>query len=606
MYNRCKKFFRKFKLAINYLMRVLKLLKRAGRIYIILIVFFALIFSVTPSISVLIMKEIINTLQISMSSFSYIFKLLIIYIFIDVVQAFTYLFSQYCESKFQMKGSLIINMSILEKVKEFSLQDFEDSETYDLLKRAMKVDFTRIFSFFKSFVLLIQSSINIILFATIVISWKWWIIPIILIIPLINTIFTAYFGKKQFLIIKNRAGKERKSWYYQYLLTNDIAFKEIKIFNLGEYLRNRYKKLYKQFIDQDINILNKRTKTQTFLLVLEEIINSLILIFIILKAFMGEILLGDLNTYTRSISSVKSYTQNFLGQINLIYENVLYIGQYFEFINKTCSSEILEVEGEQTEENFCTISSIEIKNLAYKYEGQNHYALKELNLKIEGNSLVAFIGVNGSGKSTLVKILSTLYQDYQGDIFFGEHELKTLKLHDVREKIGILYQDFVRYELSARENIVFGSLSKLENSSEIEKIINNVGLKKRINDLDMQLGFWFDDGVQLSGGEWLKVALGRAFIRDAELYILDEPNASLDAISEKTILKAFKELVKGKIGIVVSHRIASIKDIVDKMVVFHNGSIEAIGSHEELLIKSRTYKELFYDEIAENQSSNIS
>ena len=593
-------------MAINYLMRVLKLLKRAGRIYIILIVFFALIFSVTPSISVLIMKEIINTLQISMSSFSYIFKLLIIYIFIDVVQAFTYLFSQYCESKFQMKGSLIINMSILEKVKEFSLQDFEDSETYDLLKRAMKVDFTRIFSFFKSFVLLIQSSINIILFATIVISWKWWIIPIILIIPLINTIFTAYFGKKQFLIIKNRAGKERKSWYYQYLLTNDIAFKEIKIFNLGEYLRNRYKKLYKQFIDQDINILNKRTKTQTFLLVLEEIINSLILIFIILKAFMGEILLGDLNTYTRSISSVKSYTQNFLGQINLIYENVLYIGQYFEFINKTCSSEILEVEGEQTEENFCTISSIEIKNLAYKYEGQNHYALKELNLKIEGNSLVAFIGVNGSGKSTLVKILSTLYQDYQGDIFFGEHELKTLKLHDVREKIGILYQDFVRYELSARENIVFGSLSKLENSSEIEKIINNVGLKKRINDLDMQLGFWFDDGVQLSGGEWLKVALGRAFIRDAELYILDEPNASLDAISEKTILKAFKELVKGKIGIVVSHRIASIKDIVDKMVVFHNGSIEAIGSHEELLIKSRTYKELFYDEIAENQSSNIS
>ena len=166
----------------------------------------------------------------------------------------------------------------------------------------------------------------------------------------------------------------------------------------------------------------------------------------------------------------------------------------------------------------------------------------------------------------------------------------------------LLFQDFVRYELPARENIAFGSLSKMDDSADIQEILQNVGLKKRISDLDMQLGVWFDEGVQLSGGEWLKIALGRAFIRDAELYLLDEPNAALDSISERVILRSFQELVKGKIGIIVSHRIASIKDIVNRIVVFHNGVIDAAGTHDELLEKSAVYREMFYNESAEDDA----
>lgn len=180
--------------------------------------------------------------------------------------------------------------------------------------------------------------------------------------------------------------------------------------------------------------------------------------------------------------------------------------------------------------------------------------------------------------------------------------MSSLQRDEVRKKIGILFQDFVRYELSARENVAFGSLSKMDDSAEIQTILQDVGLKNRINDLDMQLGVWFDEGVQLSGGEWLKVALGRAFIRDAELYLLDEPNAALDSISERVILRSFQKLVKGKIGIIVSHRIASIKDIVDRIVVFHNGMIDAVGTHEELLKRSAVYREMFYNESAEDEA----
>lgn len=405
-------------------------------------------------------------------------------------------------------------------------------------------------------------------------------------------------------MVKQRASEERKSWYYHYLLTKDIAYKEIKIFNLGKYLKDQYKKLEIKFISQDKDLLNKKSCAQVCLILLEEIINSLILIYVVLKAFVGEILLGDLTTYTKSMSSVKASAQSFLTQINSIYENMLYISQYFELMDRTGSYQILSLEEgklESIESNSPTIPSIEIKNLSYRYQGQDHDVLHNLNLKIEQDSLVAFIGLNGSGKTTLVKILSTLYQDYQGEVFFGNHELKSLSPDFVRKKIGILFQDFVRYELSARENVAFGNLSKIGDTSEITSIISDVGLDKRIENINMQLGFWFEDGVQLSGGEWLKIALGRAFIRDADLYLLDEPNAALDAVSEKKILQTFKKLVKGKIGIIVSHRISSIKDMVDKIVVFRDGKIEGIGSHTELLRTSKTYKELYLNEIAEDK-----
>ncbi len=597
-----KENLQKIKQVANYFLRTVKLLLKCGKGYIFLILVFSVVFSVFPSISTLMMREIINTLQVSADNWKYLCSVLIIYIIIDIVQSLLSLLSNYLENRFQMKGSLIVNMSVLEKIKDFSLKDFEDSEIYDLLQRAMKVTFARIFGFFKSFVLLFQSLINILLFSLILVSWKWWLIPVILIVPIINSFITAYFGKKQFLMIKHRSSEERKSWYYQYLLTKDIAFKEIKIFNLGKYLKDQYKKLRMKFISQDKDLLNKKSCTQVFLILLEEVINSLILVYVVLKAFVGEILLGDLTTYTKSMSSVKSAAQNFLAQLNSIYENMLYISQYFEFMDKQGASPILSIEAKSKEtiqKNECIIPYIEIKNLCYRYRGQNHDVLHNLNLKIEKNNLVAFIGVNGSGKTTLVKILSTLYQDYHGEIFFGNHELKTLDPDILRPKIGILFQDFVRYELSARENIAFGNLSKIDDTSGIKSIVSDVGLDKRLKDIDMQLGFWFDDGVQLSGGEWLKIALARAFIRDADLYLLDEPNAALDAISEKKILQSFKNLTTGKIGIIISHRISSIKDIVDKIVVFRDGQIEAVGSHTELLQLSPTYKELYLDETAE-------
>ena len=389
-----------------------------------------------------------------------------------------------------------------------------------------------------------------------------------------------------------RVSKERKQTYFYYLLTSDIAFKEIKILSLGDYLRKKYKEFGKNFIAQDKEIIKKRTIWQMCLQISEQLVFSGVFISIIVKTFYGKILLGELTTYVRSINNVKNNVQKLLNQVNILYENVLYIYQFFALIDKKCV-----VENNRIKINIEEINSVDIKNLSYRY--QNKYALKNFSIRIKKNNLIALVGKNGSGKSTLVKVLSNLYQDYEGEILINGINLRDLSIEQLQSKIGVLFQDFTKYELTVRENVAFGDLNKINDTRTIIKALEKTGMSNKIKNIDMQLGFWFDEGRQLSGGEWLKIALSRAFIRDAEMYFLDEPNAALDAVSEKRIFKSFKELTYGKIGIVVTHRISSVKDIADKIVVMNKGTIEACGTHEELLNISSTYRELYYSELVQ-------
>lgn len=583
--------YQKVCISFDYLSRILSVLASGGKVYLVIIFLLAIFFGVLPGISVIVMQAIVNTLQASEQNIRYIIMLMAIYIGIDIFTGVTGALSAYIENVLKMKSGITLKMSLLEKVKELSLKDFENTETYNLIQRAMSTSIENLFSFFKSFVHISQSLISMIMFSLILISWHWWLLPIIIIAPIIGTFIATHYGKKQFLVQKERAGDARKHWYYEFLLTNDMAFKEIKTFNIGDYLRNKYKQLSLIFLKQDRHLLKQRTIAQSVLLIIDHLILAAILVFIIMQAFVGQILLGDLIAYTRSVSNIKSSTQILSSHISSIYQSVLNISLYFDFIDM--KSETVE---NIVNQSLTTIPFIEVKDLSYRYKSKNDFALKNINLKIERGSLIAFIGENGSGKTTLVKILSTLYNDYHGDIYFGKQNLRDLNTEEVRKKVGILFQDFMKYELSAKENVAFGQLEKIDNSSEISRALIKTGMQEKMADLDSQLGFWFDDGVQLSGGEWLRVALSRAFIRDAELYLLDEPNSALDSASERHVLESFKELAKNKIGIIVSHRIASIKNIVDQIAVFDNGGIQASGTHDELLETSKIYRKLYEQE----------
>ena len=576
----------------RFLPEVVKILEKSGKGYIIGIVILAILFGVIPSLSVIVMQEIVNTLQVGNQSLSYIILLIAFYISIDALGSLLGLISTHIENNLQLKAAVTLNASILEKTKDLSIKDFEDSETYNLIQRAKNIGIVQFFAFFKSTILIFQSLINMIMFSIILFAFRWWMVLVIFVVPIINALITAFFSKKEFFIQRNRTNEERKKWYFEFLLTNDIAFKEIKIFNIGHYFRREYQKLAINFLKQDKNLLSQRTFSNVFILILDQTLSSLLLIYVILRAFFGKILLGDMITYTRSISNVKSSAEQVLLQVNSLYQTSLYISQYFEFINMNPSVQSKEIKYPITELPF-----IKIKNLSYQYNGIP--ALKKVNLILNKGQLVALIGKNGSGKTTLVKILSTLYKDYEGDIYFGKENLGNLSDDNVSDQIGILFQDFVKYELSARENIALGQLEKIKDDQSLREVLAKTGMNKKISDLDSQLGFWFDEGIQLSEGQWLKIALSRAFIRDAKLFLLDEPNAALDPVSERQILKSFKTLCADRIGIIISHRISSIKDIVDEIIVLDQGSIVSKGVHHDLLISCPIYQELYRSEKGE-------
>lgn len=187
-----------------------------------------------------------------------------------------------------------------------------------------------------------------------------------------------------------------------------------------------------------------------------------------------------------------------------------------------------------------------------------------------------------------------LYDDYQGTIYFNGKDLKMLDIKQVRKKISILFQDFMKYDLNIRENIGVGEIEKIKNDQEVWKALEKTGMLNKIDNLDAQLGYLFDQSFQLSGGEWLNIALSRVFIRDADIYLIDEPDSALDSLASQHIMNSFSRQTEEKIGIIVSHRISTIKNIANKIVVFNNGEIEMIGTHAELMESSQTYRDLYY------------
>ncbi len=394
--------------------------------------------------------------------------------------------------------------------------------------------------------------------------------------------------------MRKRTGEGREIWYYQYLLTNDIAFKEIKMYDLHHYFTKKYRLISEKFIGQDKQILKDIFNIRTLISIFEQLVDITILAFIIKDTFLKKILVGDTIAYIRCVSSIKSNISNLLSQVVTIYKNTLYINQLFEFLDMDTGD---LNQGGVTIDN---IESIEIVNLSYRYKNANTYALKNINLRIEKGDMLIIVGQNGSGKSTLIKILAGFYNDYEGEIYINHINLHNIDKTSLQKQIGILFQDFNKYELTVKENIGIGSLAKMNDDKILRNAMElaNIDIKKF--NLEKQLGFWFKDGIQLSGGEWIKIGISRAFIRNADLFILDEPNASLDAIAENKIFSSIDKLIEEKIGIIITHRVESIKFLSGRVVVINKGEIVDNGDHKELIERCSVYQELYNSAMIKN------
>lgn len=240
------------------------------------------------------------------------------------------------------------------------------------------------------------------------------------------------------------------------------------------------------------------------------------------------------------------------------------------------------------------INSITVRNLSYKYKNSTSYVLNNINFEIKNNSIVLFVGLNGSGKTTLMKLILGFYNDYEGEILINGIDLKNIDKQSYYRLTSCIFQDFIKYEATVRENIGFGDIDNIYNDKLIIDMLKNMDLdKRRVLKLDTVLGSWFEGAEQLSGGEWQRISLGRVFFRDAELFVLDEPDSALDVMTEYYILDKYLEMLKGKIGVCSSHRFSRMSFFSDEILVLENGSIAERGNHTELIEKKGLYYHLY-------------
>ena len=316
------------------------------------------------------------------------------------------------------------------------------------------------------------------------------------------------------------------------------------------------------------------------------------LIIIVLSMCSNVLTVALAISLIRTLSIFYSSCRGFGDSIYGIYQNSLYMKKLFNFLELKEDQDLKD-----NKLKLPSINTLEVKNLKFSYDGKN-LVLDNINFKIKKGERVALFGVNGSGKSTLIKLILSYYNVENNMILFNDKCINTLDKKSLYKRISVLFQDFIKYELSLRENIGFGNIDNIENNVKLNNTKNTVGINF-IKNLDQQLGLWFDEGTQLSGGQWQKIAIARALFNDADIYILDEPSSALDKINENKLINYFIDFTKDKIGLFISHKISNAMK-ADKIIFIDHGKIVNIGSHEFLLKNCSLYKKIYNLEFGKN------
>lgn len=580
----------KNKINKNIIHKIMKLIFGYNKTYPIVLFIIAIIKSILPFFSLINTQNIINGIQ-KKNSIDEILMFIVMFVILNVSillfnSAYGYFFAKYNQLLY-----LKINQDILNKTNELTYVDFENSKVYDLLQRAEMEAGVRPINIFNSILSIISSGITIISSLFILLSWKWWTVLGFILLPIFAFKYYKIIGNLEYDIVFNRTKYERKSWYISHLLTKDTSIKEIKMLNLFPYLMDNFNDLRNSFFKENIRVLRKKSLFQFIYQLANISFMCFVVIIGMIEATSKQLMVGTLMTYINTTSKVDSAIGSISNSIFSIYQDSLYAENIITFLDLPCDKNTRNV----LLESLIEINSIEFKNVSFKYPNQSNYVLKDINFKINKGESVAIVGENGSGKSTLIKILCGLYTDYEGQILINDINLRNISEIDYKRLISIVFQDFNNYQFTVKDNIGFGNINQLNNENMIIKAAENANANDFINMLpkrfNQQVGNWFENGIQLSGGQWQKLALSRAFMKDADIYILDEPTASLDPLSEYHFFNSFINKSNDKMSIIITHRFSNAK-IADQIIMLEKGKIICRGNHDELIKNNLIYKKM--------------
>lgn len=559
---------------------------------------------VLPLLSLFLLKLIIDQIAVSLSAadksaaFEHALFLLILS---GCVMLITSLFTSLAEVVNAAQSYRVtdyIQELLFQKSAEIDLAYYENAQYYDTLQRAQQEAPFRPNQILNRIAQVLQNGISLAGILVLLLSLYWGLAGILLVAALPALWVRLKFAKVQYQWQRKRTALERRSMYLSVLLSHDQFAKEIRLFNLGNLFRKQGREVRLQMYREQLQLMIRRAIASLSAESFAKVLTVLVFVYIAYETIQGRLKIGDLVLYQQALQRGEAALQGVLSGLSGLYEDNLFLSNLYEFLNLT--PQIADPAQPKAFPNPVQ-SGIEIEAVSFQYADTPRQALNGVSLKIQPGETIALVGENGCGKTTLVKLLCRLYEPTEGRILIDGTDIREFAIADLRQEISVIFQDYAKYYFSAHDNIWLGNIQSVANQ-DVEQAARRSGAHDVIERLpkgyDTILGKLFEHGEELSIGQWQKIALARAFLRNSQLIVLDEPTSAMDPKAEYEVFQRFRELTRDQMAVLISHRLSTVK-MADRIYLMANGHITEAGTHAELIQLNGSYAQLF-----ESQAEN--